>query len=77
MVGYDTAQLRALAHTIDATGADVVVSGTPLDLARLVSLRTPVVRARYAYADAGEPRLAQLVDAFLERRPPGRALSQK
>jgi predicted GTPase len=64
-VGYGPEQLDALARTLEATPADLVVSGTPLDLARLLGIGRPVVRARYAYADAGEPGLARFVDAFL------------
>jgi len=66
-IGYGPEQLDALRDTIDAAGAEVVVSATPLDLAALVPLRTPVVRARYGVADAGEPSLASVVDAFLAR----------
>jgi predicted GTPase len=66
-VGYDPEQLAALRETIDASGADLVVAATPIDLAALVHPRTPVVRARYDYADAGEPTLGAQVDAFLER----------
>jgi predicted GTPase len=66
-LGYGPGQLAALARTLDATPADVVVSGTPLDLARLVPLAKPVVRARYRYAPAGSPGLADLLDAFLRR----------
>ena len=46
--------------------ADVVVSATPIDLARLIPIAKPVVRARYEYAELGEPRLSTLVDAFLD-----------
>ncbi len=66
-VGYDAEQLAALRETIDASGAEVVVAATPVDLASLANLRTPVVRARYEYADAGEPTLGSIVDAFVER----------
>jgi predicted GTPase len=68
-VGYDGAQLEALRETIDRAGADVVVAATPLDLAALIELRTPVVRARYELADAGSPTLASVVEAFLARGP--------
>ncbi|MCA8926481.1 MAG: GTPase [Alphaproteobacteria bacterium] len=54
-VGYSPDQQRALAETIRCSGADVVVAGTPIDLAkRLEAVQwdgPPVVRARYAYAD--------------------------
>ena len=64
-VGYDADQLQELRETIDRAVADVVVAATPLDLAALIALEKPVVRARYEFADAGAPTLASLVDAFL------------
>ncbi len=66
-VGYSAAQVAALGETIDGSAADVVVSGTPLDLARLVKVKKPILRARYDFAEAGEPTLGGIVDAFLKR----------
>jgi predicted GTPase len=51
--------------------ADLVVAATPLDLAALIPLAKPVVRARYEFAEAGAPTLAALVDAFLARSSGG------
>jgi predicted GTPase len=68
-VGYDAAQLEELRATINRAAADVVVAATPLDLAALIKLDKPVVRARYEFADAGEPTLGSLVDSFLSGRP--------
>jgi predicted GTPase len=72
-VGYDAAQLEELRETINRAAADVVVAATPLDLAALIALDKPVVRARYEFADAGEPTLGSLVDAFLARGSEGTA----
>jgi predicted GTPase len=66
-VGYDAGQLRGLRETIDRAAADVVVAATPLDLAALLPLEKPVVRARYEFAEAGDPTLGSVVDAFLAR----------
>jgi predicted GTPase len=66
-VGYSEAQITALAQTIAASPVDVVVAATPIDLARLISIEKPVVRAVYEFAEAGEPKLADLLDAFLAR----------
>ncbi len=63
--GYSAGQLDALARTIEASSADVVVSATPIDLARLISTGKRIVRARYEYAEAGTPGLASHVDAFI------------
>jgi predicted GTPase len=66
-IGYTPAQLDALRATIEHAGADVVVAATPMDIAALLSIATPVVRARYEFADAGDPTLGALVDTFLSR----------
>jgi predicted GTPase len=66
-VGYNPDQLRALETTINDADADVVVSGTPADLGRLLRIDKKIVRARYEFAEAGEPRLSVLVDAFIDR----------
>jgi len=68
-VGYGPAQLAELQRTLDACPADVVVSGTPIDLAALIAIGKPIVRARYAFAEAGEPTLASHVDAFVASLP--------
>jgi len=66
-VGYSAAQLQALVETLNASEADVVVAATPADLAKLIAITKPVVRARYEFAEAGEPTLGSLVDDFVAR----------
>ncbi|MGH0038140.1 MAG: GTPase [Myxococcota bacterium] len=67
-MGYGPEQCAALEASLNAVDADVVVAGTPIDLAALLDLRLPVVRARYAYAEVEEPGLGARVDAFLDER---------
>ena len=67
-VGYSPAQLAALAKTINAADAEVVVVATPADIAALLAIDKPVVRVRYEFAEGGEPALGALVDAFLRHR---------
>jgi predicted GTPase len=71
-MGYTPAQLDALARSINATPADVVVCGTPIDLAALAPLDKPVVRARYEFADLDSPGLGAAIDHFLLRVGPVR-----
>ncbi len=66
-VGYSDAELAALAATINAAAVDVVISATPVDLAHLVRIDKPMIRAHYGFAEAGGPTLASAIDAFLER----------
>ncbi len=67
-VGYSPAQLAALAQTINASDAEVVVAATPADLAALIPIDKPVVRVRYEFEETGAPRLSDLLDAFLRER---------
>jgi len=75
-MGYTPEQLAALERTLEAVEADVVVAGTPVDLAALVTIAKPIVRARYAYAEASEPGLWSHVAALLARGPEERALER-
>ncbi len=67
-VGYYDDQLEALATTISATPADVVVSATPANLAELIRVDKPIVRAFYEYTDVSKPGLSDLVEEFLKER---------
>jgi predicted GTPase len=66
-MGYSAALRRELATTIAASGVELVIAGTPIDLARDLALAVPVIRARYDYADAGTPTLWSLVEGFLRK----------
>jgi predicted GTPase len=74
-MGYGADQLAALAATIDAAAADVVVSASPVDLAALITSAKPIVRARYDYRDTETPGLGGLIDDFVAALPgPGQAV---
>ena len=66
-VGYHPSQLQALRDTINAADADIVVSATPCDLEALIDINKPVVRARYEFAEVGEPGLSHVVKDFLKK----------
>jgi predicted GTPase len=68
-IGYTATQRQALAETLRRVDADVVVAATPVDLARLIAIDKPVVRARYEFVEPGEPRLGPLVDDWLAAHP--------
>jgi predicted GTPase len=66
-VGYHPSQLQALRETINATDVDVVVTATPCDIGALIEIDKPVIRARYEFAEVGEPSLTSLVEEFLKK----------
>lgn len=60
-MGYSAQQVRDLEATINGTDCDVVVSGTPIDITRLINIDKPVVRVTYDYKDHGSPTLAEVL----------------
>lgn len=64
-MGYYPEQVRELEETINASDADVVLIGTPFDLARLIHIDKPTVKVGYELADMGGRTLADEVKARL------------
>lgn len=64
-MGYGDAQLRDLAATIEATPCDVVVSGTPADLGRLLASTRPIRQVTYELEELGVPTLTDVLAPFL------------
>ena len=68
-LGYNQDQLRAMEAAIAGSSAEYVVIATPIDLAALISISQPVIRARYEFADDPAEPLSLRIDAFLQRAP--------
>jgi predicted GTPase len=63
-MGYGDQQVKDLQDTINATKCDVVVSGTPIDLNRVLKANKPIIRVRYDLKVIGEPTLEELLKKF-------------
>ncbi|MGD8718981.1 MAG: cyclic 2,3-diphosphoglycerate synthase [Candidatus Zixiibacteriota bacterium] len=60
-MGYGDDMVADLEATINATPADVIVAGTPIDLGRIVNANKPIVRVRYDLKVVGSPNLESIV----------------
>jgi predicted GTPase len=56
-MGYSPEQLQELEATINAATCDVVVTGTPIDLSRLIAAKHPIRHATYELEEIGSPTL--------------------
>ena len=65
-MGYSDEQLKELQETINAVDCDVVVTGTPIDLGRLIDSRHPIRRARYELEELGHPTIADVLAPVLK-----------
>ncbi|ADD07964.1 cyclic 2,3-diphosphoglycerate synthase [Candidatus Aciduliprofundum boonei] len=66
-MGYGEKQMKELEETINNADADVVVSGTPIDLNRVVKVNKPIVRVRYELDEIGKPDLEDILNDFLKK----------
>lgn len=64
-MGYSEAQVKELEATINAADCDVVVVGTPIDLASLLKLDKPVLRVRYRIEEI-DLRLESVIGKWLQ-----------
>ncbi len=60
-MGYGEKQIQELQETIDATPCDLVVSGTPIDLSRVLKANKPIVHVRYELDEIGHPNLEDVL----------------
>ena len=66
-MGYGADQLAELAETINRADCDVVVTGTPADLGRLVDVARPIRHATHDYVEMGEPSLSGILTPMVEQ----------
>jgi predicted GTPase len=60
-MGYGEAQVRDLQETINACECDAVVIGTPIDLARVLTIDKPHTRVTYEMQQTAGPPLADIL----------------
>jgi predicted GTPase len=64
-MGYSAEQLHELEQTINAAECDVVVTGTPIDLTRLIESRHPIRRVRYELEEVGRAMLNDVLEPIV------------
>jgi predicted GTPase len=60
-MGYGRRQTEDLKATIEASGAELVLIGTPIDLRKLIPFDVPALRVTYRLQEVGEPTLAEIL----------------
>ncbi len=67
-MGYSESQLKELEDTINRTDCDVVLSGTPIDLNKIIKTDKKIVRVSYDLEEKGEITLKNAINDLLEKR---------
>ncbi len=66
-MGYGAEQIEELRQTVRAADCEVVITGTPMDLGRLVDLGHPARHVRYDIDEIGAPSLAEVLAPWIDR----------
>ena len=64
-MGYDRKQILELEETINQTDCDIVITGTPIDLGRIIKINKPIVRAKYELQELSKPGLSDIIQTLL------------
>jgi len=67
-MGYGKKQIKELEKSINNTDCDVVISGTPIDLTRILKTKKPIVRIRYSVGDKTARDIEALLLRFLKMK---------
>jgi predicted GTPase len=60
-MGYGKSMMKDLEKTIDRADVDIIVSGTPIDITRVVKVKKPMQRVRYELQEIGVPTLTDIL----------------
>lgn len=60
-MGYSPEQINDLEETINRCPCDSVIIGTPINLARIIKINKPFVRATYELQEIGKPTLKEVL----------------
>jgi predicted GTPase len=63
-MGYGEKQTKELAATINKIDCDLVVSGTPIDLNRVITTTRKLLRVRYELDEIGSPTIKDVLKGF-------------
>jgi len=66
-MGYGKKQISELEKTINNTDAELVVSGTPIDITRVLKSSKPIVRVRYGVGEETKQELEKIVEDFTKK----------
>ncbi|KYK21860.1 GTPase [Thermoplasmatales archaeon SG8-52-2] len=66
-LGYGEKQMQELEQTINNSDIDIIVSGTPIDITRVLKTDKTIVRVRYGVGDETANKLEKIVEAFISK----------
>jgi len=66
-MGYNDEQIRDMQETLNKADADIVIDGSPIDLAKLVKINKPIYRVYYDIKSIKSPSIEDALDGFIKK----------
>ncbi len=66
-MGYGKKQIKELEQTINNTDVDIVISGTPIDITRVLKTSKPIIRIKYSVGEETGIELEKVADSFIKK----------
>jgi len=63
-MGYGDKQIKELEEIINSVDCDSIISGTPMDLSKVIKVNKPVARVSYNIQEIGTPTLEDVLSKF-------------
>jgi len=66
-MGYSDKQIADLEQTLNNAECDIIVNGSPIDLAKLIKTEKPIVRVTYDIEPIKKPSIEDILDDFINK----------
>jgi predicted GTPase len=66
-MGYGKKQIKELENTINAADCDIVLSGTPIDLNRVIKTNKKIIRVKYGVGEQTSKDLEVIINDFIKK----------
>ena len=66
-MGYGYNQVKELEEIVKSIDCDVIISGTPIDIKRVIDTDKKIVRVGYSLQEIGDPNLTQVLKNFINK----------
>ncbi|MFX0048649.1 MAG: GTPase [Candidatus Hermodarchaeota archaeon] len=66
-MGYNDRQIKDMEDTLNKAETEVIIDGSPIDLAKLIKSNKPIVRVSYDIEAIKSPTIEEVLDNFIEK----------
>ncbi|MFX0137085.1 MAG: cyclic 2,3-diphosphoglycerate synthase [Candidatus Hodarchaeota archaeon] len=66
-MGYNEQQIKDMEETLNKAECEIIIDGSPIDLAKLINSNKPIVRVRYDIEAIKSPTIEEVLDNFIEQ----------